>query len=114
MRTMKTPVQVWSPFLCVSPMDEAYTRDLQRAQQEWRGEKYVWLMPGADRVVRWAKKSGPLYHLECIIPAEAFNLITVIHVDENRHVFPHVRCEHFPDNRLPEALYTKWLQTNPG
>ncbi|NIQ83102.1 MAG: hypothetical protein GTN93_34545, partial [Anaerolineae bacterium] len=111
--TSRLPVQVWAPLFQVSPLDEAFSRDLQRAQREWRGEDRIWLMPGAKRVDRWVVgKEGDFS--ECLVPSEEMNLMSVIYVDEDRRLFPPLRLPDDCQNALPKGLYRKWLNATPA
>ncbi len=110
--TSSAPVQVWAPFFQVSPLDELFSRDLHRAQREWRGEDRIWLMPDAKLVARWdVGKDGRFS--ECLIPSEGINLISVTHVDEGGRTSPPLVLPGDWQNALPKGLYRKWLNATP-
>ena len=110
-------VEVWEPLFWVSPLNEDFSRDLQRAFLESRGEDRIWLSPSAEKVTRWEDRADPrLPFRQCQIPSENWNAISVFHVDEQRNVCPklsyHVDAIENPrgwEGGLPEALYQKWL-----
>lgn len=112
--TRAHPIQVWMPFLWVSPLNDIFSRDWLRAQREWHGEEHVWLDPDAQDVKRWMhqEEDGFPEHA-CLIPSEAINGFSILHIDEGRRVHP---LFPFPDewqNVLPEGLYRQWLSTLP-
>ncbi len=115
---MAVPVQVWEPYIPASPFDPAWRRDLQRAQEQWRGEARVWLVPhalptGVSATARWPDGGRPA---DRIVNAEQLNCISVIHVDEQRRLFPILGSPDSPDSpdsslrTVPEALYLGWLR----
>ena len=111
---MAMPVQVWNPFLWVSPLDDTFSRDWQRAQREWRGEEHIWLDPDVTAVKRWVLREEnvlPIY--ECLVPSESINGFSVIHIDEGRRVHPFLPLPDEWQNTLPLALYKQWLGTLP-
>ncbi len=112
---MTIPVQVWNPFLWVSPLDDTFSRDWQRAQREWRGEEYVWLDSDAQEVKRWLQKEEDgLPQYGCLIPSESINGFWIIHIDEGRKMHPPLPLSAaWERNTLPEGLYRQWLRTLP-
>lgn len=106
------PVQIWTPLFSISPFNDAFNRDLQRAAEEYRGEMHIWLSPSAKEVTGWRKRHGPYFIDEFMMPSEILNEITVYHVDESGRIYPPLPLPKEWQKRLPEALYTKWLSTN--
>ena len=105
-------IQVWAPFFEISPFEEAFSRDLQRAKREWRDEDRIWLIPGAEQVARWDVGEGGRFS-ECLIPSETMNLMSVINVDEGRRTYPPLTLPEDWQNSLPEGLYRQWLNATP-
>ncbi len=106
---MRPALQVWTPYFWRSPFDEAHTRDLKRAQREWRGEHRLWLDKDAKKVTRWLRVEEGMPLSECIIPSETINCFVISHVDGQGRVYPYLP--------LPEdwhgsvsGSYTKWLK----
>ncbi len=110
--TTSGQIQVWALMFEISPFEEAFSRDLQRAKREWRDEDRIWLIPGAERVARWPVGEGGRFS-ECLIPSETMNLISVIHVDEGRRTYPPIGLPEDWPNLLPEGLYWQWLNATP-
>ncbi len=110
--TTSGQIQIWALLFEISPFEEAFSRDLQRAQREWRDEDRIWLIPGAEQVARWDVGEGGRFS-ECLIPSETMNLISVIHVDEGRRTYPPVGLPEDWPNPLPEGLYRQWLNATP-
>ena len=114
---MPGPIQVWEPFIPVSPLDPLFLRDFQRAQQEWKGESRIWLHPpdvqlDLHETQRWQRPQGAYYTRECMVLSEALNCIDVINVDEQRRTYPLLGTEK-KRFALPEGLYRLWLNSHP-
>jgi hypothetical protein len=67
---MTIPIQVWAPFMEVSPVKTAFLRDLKRAQAAWVGEERVWLQPASLQeipggVVRWSETQQASAPVRC-------------------------------------------------
>jgi len=108
---MKIPVQLWLPLLNFDFLSGPSSRDLQRAQEKWKGEHRIWLLPEASADVRWACQIGPYSFHEMAVQSETFNVLSVIHVDGEGNCFPSAG-EHLLESwggRLPADLLTQWL-----
>jgi hypothetical protein len=79
------PLQVWLPAFDAEVLTDALWRDLGRAQQQWRGETTVWLLPRLKEVVRWGTPER-LWSTEVAIPAETLNRIDVFHIGDNGYL----------------------------
>lgn len=117
-------LQIWIPVLEANPFDSSVSRDLQRAQEEWRGEFSIWLLPGLKETKRWAieiQGEGICYNYrEMAIPAEHLNQILVGHVfyrprapRDKTLIFPPFLVPEEWKGRLPEDLLEQWLNTAP-
>jgi hypothetical protein len=110
---MKRRFQVWAPFFWVSPQCQEFARDLQRAALEWNGEDRIWLLPEAKSVQRWRHRLSNFVFDECWVPSELLNLVLVFNVDELGRMYPRLALPESWRGRLPEELYSKWLNTQP-
>jgi hypothetical protein len=106
---VRPALQVWTPFFWRSPFDEAYARDLKRAQREWRGEHRLWLDKDAKKVTRWRRIDDGMLLFECIIPSETINCFVISHVDGKGRVYPYLPL---PDDwhGSVSGAYIRWLK----
>ncbi len=109
--TTSGQIQVWALMFEISPFEEAFSRDLQRAKREWRDEDRIWLVPGTEQVARWDVGEGGRFS-ECLIPSETMNLISVIHVDEGRRTYPPIGLPEGWPNPLPRRILSAMAQRN--
>jgi len=108
---MRIPLQLWLPLLSFDFLGGPSFRDLQRAQEEWKGEHRIWLLPEAPAVIRWACQIGPYSFHEMAVQSETFNVLSVIHVDDEGNCFPSagdLLLESW-EGRLPADLLMQWL-----
>ncbi len=77
-------VQLWIPFQHFSILNEDFRFNIEKAALEWKGEDRIWLMPNIQKIHRW--KNGLLS--EMAIPSKSFNLISIIHINQDREIFP--------------------------
>src|SRR5262245_24791970 len=107
-------IELWSPLIPANPFDGAFARDLQKARLYWRGEDRIWLLPDEKEVRRWEFPSNGLSYRECCVPAETFNYVSIVHIDEARRTYAVIlkNADGVPEP-LPSPLYQKWLQAEP-
>jgi hypothetical protein len=104
-------VQLWLPFLTYSLFDEAFSRDLQRAQKLWNGSHRIWLLPGIKKPSSWSIEVGPFRLNEIAVPSETLNSITILHIDKEGNSFPTLPGLLPAEWRgnIPHNLLKKWL-----
>jgi hypothetical protein len=107
------PVQVWAPLWGGSPFDPVFDRDLNRAVQVWQGEELIWLEPSAQQISRETRARGDFRYEILHVPAERFNIFTVVHLDEKRRLYPRGEAPAAWHQGLPAPLYLQWLNTPP-
>ncbi len=109
---MRLPVQVWTSYFWKSPFDEAYIRDLKRAQQAWSGEDRLWLDPNAKEITRWKPAKGGMGFSGCIIPSETINCFVIAHVNGQGQVYPSIPLPEDWHGSVSGA-YAKWIKEDP-
>ncbi|WP_432693986.1 hypothetical protein ACRBU7_14390 [Priestia aryabhattai] len=107
------PIQLWLPYLQIhSWFDPAFKRDIERAMKLWQGEERIWLLPGCKEKICWIRKQTDI--IECAIPSETFNLITVVHVSKEGYMYPPggtcIPTEW--KGELPANLLEQWLNAD--
>jgi hypothetical protein len=102
---MMQPLQVWLPFLRNRLSTAQEKRDCQRALEAWNGEVTVWLLPYADKIVRWQEAPG---RRAVAVPSERLERIDICHVGESGYVFGRASDSRFPNSRVG-GLLAKWL-----
>jgi len=106
-------VQLWLPLFEVSVFNDEFRRDLQRAQNAWQGEQFVWLLPDIKEVRRWSWKFDGWHYRELAVPSETLNRIHVVHVTKEGYCFPPYG-QGLPDSWngvIPPELFRLWLNT---
>jgi len=115
---VKTPVQLWLPLFYGSPFDGSFSRDLQRAQDEFKNEQRIFLLPDAKEPLHFKiqDENMPLPQRMCIIPSEEFNVIDILHINEAGNCYP-PKSEFTPDEwegKIPENLFKDFLDSQFG
>lgn len=98
-----------------TPLDDAFSRDMQRAFAARQNEDHIWLLPYAPdepEVLRWYVDCGDLKEQSCMLRSEALNHLMIFHADEARRLYPPVIPGLTPENVLPDGLYRLWLNAN--
>jgi hypothetical protein len=116
---MAVPGQVWAPMFPIDPLDEGFSLDIQRAQELWEGEIYIYLSPEAKEAFigkkSWVvgdrhvfKDGTQCQHLipQCLIPSETANIIIIFHLDEDRRIYPGLIKA---GEIIPKGFYRDWL-----
>jgi hypothetical protein len=111
---MTVPIQIWQPFFHTTPFDDAFSRDLQRAMAAWRGEDFVYLLPGAEEEAAWFLLQDGLRIGQRLLRSEELDVISLYHVDEGRHLYPPLPLPETWQKTLPAGLYKKWLGVLPN
>lgn len=110
-QTMR-PLQVWLPYSDPALTHPALRRDLDRAQELWKGESTVWLIPGLDEHARWENPRSPWFR-ELAVPTEATNRVDVFHISSDGFIFGATRCTRFPQRGIA-GLLNDWLSVGRG
>ncbi|WJW97219.1 hypothetical protein [Priestia aryabhattai] len=104
------PIQLWLPYLQTrSWFDAPFKRDIERAMKSWKGEERIWLLPSCKEKTCWVREETNI--VECAIPSETFNLITVVHISEEGYMYPPggncIPTEW--EGQIPNDLLEQWL-----
>jgi hypothetical protein len=106
------PLQIWLPHFDPAVSADDLWRDLQRAQERWRGESTVWLLPWLREPVRWTLNDHPATS-ELAIPSESLNRIDLFHVGENGYLHGNERFMRFAEPQI-DTLLADWLNLLDG
>lgn len=111
---MSSLIQILAPLFPISRFDGTFARDLHRTEQVWdSGLDRIWLVPGTTEKSFWRRPLNGFLFGEGIIPAERPNAISVIHIDEDRQLYPPMLLPKQWGGRLPIGLYRQWLNAKP-
>jgi hypothetical protein len=106
------PLQAWLPAFDPAVAEEELWRDLRRAQDLWRGEATVWLLPWLREEVRWTLKERP-WISEVAIPSESLNRIDIFHFGANGYLHGNDWFKRFPEPQIGPLL-DDWLNLLDG
>jgi hypothetical protein len=126
---MRPAVQLWVPLLSGSPYVPETQRDMARAYRAWDGEDRIYLLPWIKKpfgfgypLVSHTPGNKPTrdvgrlpYEFRVLaIPSEQLEIVDIIHIDSDRHVFaPGLPLTLFLENVnvAPKQMYLRWINT---
>jgi hypothetical protein len=107
------PFQIWLPDFDPAVCSDDLWRDLQRAQQQWRGASTIWLLPWLREPAWWSLEDQPAIS-ELAIPSESLNRIDIFQVGANGYLHGNGRFMRFAQPWIDHKLLTDWLNILDG